>query len=186
MLLLLRISLLGDGTCEVRVHLSDGYGNRVSAAEIKILGGRSIDVKPDMPFRIDAGSYTFQVRSSGFKMATLPIVIDQLEQVVAVSLQLSALEGPDPTCAVYGHLAGGAISRVRLLELFGSRSIDVPLDAARNFDFRGVACGDYLLVTVGPKSCLGTLMVQARPKTGSLRIMAPNGGEDCKPLTLEK
>ncbi len=187
MLLLVPMSLLGDGPCEVRVHLSDGYGNSVSAALIRILGATIVDVKPDVPIRVDAGSYMLQVTASGFKTVTLPIVIDQLDQVIPVSLQLGALEGHAPTCAVYGHIADGvAISRVRLLELHGSRSIDVPLDAARNFNFRGVACGDYMLVAVGSKSCLGTLMVLARPMTGALRIMAPKGEDGCGTLTLER
>lgn len=178
---------LAEGPCEVRVHLSDDRGNSVEAAEVKVLGaGTAVKVTPDKPFRIGSGAYTLQVTAPGFEPATLPIVIDQLHQVIAVSLRLGALEGPVPACAVYGRITSPVpVSYVRLMELFGSRSV-VPLEESRSFDFRGVSCGTYLLILIGPKSCLGISIVKATPLTGELKIAPVESAEECMPLGRQK
>lgn len=187
-MLLVTATLAGGGPCEVRVRVSDGYGNPVTSASVTITGGKtSVEAKPEAPVRLDEGSYMVKVVASGFRAEMVPIQIDQLEQVVAVSLRLGRLEMADPSCAVYGHISGSsAISYVRLQEIFGSRSTDVPLSEGRRFDFRSITCGDYLLVVVGQSGCLGTLAVPARPTTGALGIEAPDTTVGCKPLGLEK
>jgi hypothetical protein len=166
------------------VHLSDEYGNAVATGEIRVLGATTdISVRPDEPFHIAAGSYTVRVTVPGAKIANVPVAVDQLDQVIAVALQLGALEAPAPSCAVYGRITNQVpVSRVRLMELFGARSVDVPLSgAARTFDFRSIPCGTHLLVVMGPESCLGTLLVKAGPTTGELKI-APTASEGCVPL----
>jgi len=161
--LLTSASLAADAPCLVRVHLSDELGNAVSKADVRILGpGTVLEVNPDQPFRVNGGTYTVNVGAPGFRNLSIPVVVDQLEQVVPVTLQMGEIGGPDASCAIYGHVAGGTvISHLRLTQMFGSRLIDVPLDSARSFAFRSIACAPYLLVIVGPHACLGTMAVTA-------------------------
>ena len=187
MALLLQTALANGGPCQVRVHVSDEYGRAISAVAIKITGAETFVVKPDLPFHIDSGTYLLKVTASGFEPASVQILVDQLDQVVPIALHLSSLEGPEPTCGVYGRVGGGStVSRVRLIEVFGLRLVDVALGPDRTFNFRGVACGDYVLVLVRSGACIGTLAVFARPATGSLNIQAPDEKEICGPLSLEK
>jgi len=187
-ILLLPVSFLGDGQCRVRVRVSDGVGDFVPSAYVKFVGATTVTGRSDALFRIEPGIYTVEVSAPGATLARLPVVIEQLDQVIAVSLEVGAIEdNVAPTCAVYGHVAGEAeISHVRLLQMFGSKLIDVPLDEKRNFDFRRVGCGDYILVLMARSSCLGTLKVHARYTTGALKIAAQSDTDSCGTLTLER
>jgi hypothetical protein len=134
-----------------------------------------------------AGKYTLTIFVPGLNRAVVTVLVDQLDQVVPVTLNLGAIEGPSDDCAIYGHVAGEAdVLYVRLAEILGSRFVDVPLAPDRGFDFRHVTCTSYLLVLVGRDSCIGTLAVTARHTTGALRIAAPRNSDSCVPLTLEK
>jgi len=183
-LLLTSGALIGDAPCEVRIHLSDEYGNPVLAAQIKVVGAKTmVDAQPDKPFRIEEGNYTVQVTSPGSRRVTVPVVVDQLRQVIAVALPLGAVEGPVPTCAIYGRIASPVTaSHVRLMELFGARLIDVPLEGASTFAFRSVACGTYLLVVTGPGSCLATMVVKASATMPRLDIGATELAAACGPV----
>lgn len=158
----------------VRIHVSDAYGTSVPATSLLFIqGGKERPVRQDEMFAVGYGPYSVEVEVQGFSIASQSGTIDQPEQVIAVAMRLGPLEAPAPRCSAAGRAPDGAV-RVKLLELFGAYSSEVAVTGGR-FEFRGLECGDYLLVAVGAKECLSVRAYRAKPAGGPADIPPPNG-----------
>lgn len=138
----------------VQVHVSDAYGTSVPTTSLLFTqDGKEHPVRQDEIFAARYGPYSVEVEVQGFSVASQSGTIDQPEQVIPVAMRLGPLESPAPRCSVTGRAPDGA-ARVKLLELFGAYNSEVAVVGGR-FEFRGLECGDYLLVALGAKECLG-------------------------------
>jgi hypothetical protein len=141
----------------------DNLGNLVDASRLSVtVDGSGIPAAQNKMIPVPCGHYVLTAMVHGFETETQEGDIDQVDQVVTVAMRIGALEAPVPSCAIVGRISGQAeVRRVRLVQLFGRYVVDVPASAARTVDFRGLQCGDYLLVAMGAKGCLGTEVVRA-------------------------
>jgi hypothetical protein len=149
----------------VRVHVADAYGTPLPMAQIAISNATSvIRLKQDETVRIENGGYTLRVEVPGFSSTIVPVTVDQPEQVFAVAMRLGRIEGDRPVCSVIGRVRPGrAPIRLKLIELHGTYSVDVPPVGNGAFAFRNLECGAYLLVAIDPGGCRGTMVVVAKP-----------------------
>ena len=65
------------------------------------------------------------------------------------------------------------MERIRLVQLFGGYTGDVAVKTGR-FEFHGLACGDYLIIAIGAKECLGTRTFRATTAAASADILLPD------------
>ncbi len=167
------------GDCHIRIQITDEYGNRVEARQLRLAGsGSPVDVPQDRVIQTTCGHHTLDVGSAGFDSETISFDVFQPDQIVAVVMHPGILEGSRPPCAVMGRIASRTeISRLRLISLFGRHIVDVPADSTNAFQFRNLECGLYLLIAMGNKECLGTQIVKASilPPRLDLTVAAPNG-----------
>jgi hypothetical protein len=156
-------ALRPGGQPHVRVRVTDAYGNPVSAKKITLTAdGASSEVPQEKPFSTKYGRYILEVRVPGFSNATESVLIDQPEQILAVAMKLGSMEAPAPRCSIVGHVVpGDAALRIRSTRLFGSYHADVPIAPDGSFAFRNLECGDYMLIAMGGKECLGTRTARA-------------------------
>jgi hypothetical protein len=161
----------------IRVHVTDAYGNSVPAKQITLIGdGAANEVPQDQPFSAKYGRYTLEVKVPGFSDATQSVAIDQPEQILAVAMKLGTMEASPPRCSIIGRVVPEkAALRMRSMQLFGSYSTDVPVAPDGSFEFHNLECGDYLLVTMGGKECLGTRTFRAVPTAGRADIRLTPG-----------
>ncbi|HWE52355.1 MAG TPA: hypothetical protein VG273_21345 [Bryobacteraceae bacterium] len=137
----------------VSIHVSNSYGDALSTATIAIKGNRQ----------------------------SLTAVPDQDEQILPVAMEVGRIENNIPdSCSIRGSvLPGTGVTRVRVIQLAGSYSVDVPLKNGA-FVFHDLKCGDYMLVAIGTKECLGSRMARAAPiATGSDINLSTSGDGAC-------
>jgi hypothetical protein len=168
---------LQSGEPRVRVQVTDAYGNAVPAKQITLTGDDATNEVPqNEPFTTKYGRYTLEVRVPGFSNATQSVVIDQPEQILAVAMRLGVIETPPPRCSIVGRvIPETAAVRVRSSQLFGSYTADVPVAKGGSFEFRNLECGDYMLIVMGGKECLGTRTFRAVPTAGPADIRLTSG-----------
>ncbi len=156
------------GSCGVRVIVTDNYGNPVPMAKIRISGvGADLSVAPGVLFSSECGLRTVSISAPGFAPEKVGALLDQSEQLITIALRLGALEGAPPTWSILGEIASGpGVERVRVAQLFGLYSVDVPLTKAREFRVANIECGSYLVVLMGPRACLGTKVISVSAATG--------------------
>lgn len=164
--------LSAAGQSHVRVHVTDAYGNSVPVRKMTMtLGGVTSSVPQDEVFSVTYGRYTLEVNVPGFSNAIQPVVIDQPDQIINVAMRMGVMEVPPPLCSIVGQVSPeGAGVRMRLMQLFGSYTADVPVTAGGLFEFRGLECGDYMLVVMGANECLGTKTARATPALPRLDV----------------
>jgi hypothetical protein len=186
LILLLNLASLGaEGQAQVQVHVVDAYGNPVPAQKITLTGedGTTTEAKQDELFSEKYGRYTVKVRVPGFSNAVEVFVVDQPRQILSVAMKLGMMEAPRPLCSITGRVTPeNAAVRIRLLQLFGSYSADVPVIAGGSFRFQNLECGDYMLIAMGPKGCVATKMSRSTT-TGTQADMQVSllGGDACVP-----
>jgi hypothetical protein len=154
----------GPNDAQVRIHVASALGESVPATSVTLTTeqGGSIDVKQDQVSAIHYGRYTVSVRVPGFSIAKELFTVDQPEQILFVAMKLGVMETPLPNCLIKGEvIPSDGAERVRLLQLFGSYSVDVPVTPGGMFRFEDIECGDYMLVAVNQKRCVGTEMARA-------------------------
>jgi len=77
-------------------------------------------------------------------------------------MALDPIDSPVLKCAIFGRTASqSAVSTVRLLQLYGSHLVDVPVTDAKAFQFTHLECGTCILIAMSGKQYLGTQMVTA-------------------------
>jgi PEGA domain len=180
---LLLVSALAFPAGELRtisVHVSNSYGDPASTASITITGnGLSLTASPDQVLTVPYGRYTVKVNVPGFENATEVFTVDQAQQVLPVAMELGRMEDNIPTsCSIRGSVVPSAtVTRVRLVQLFGTYSVDVPINKGA-FEFHDLKCGDYMLVAMGMKECVASRMARASPvATGSdIHLDSDSGG----------
>lgn len=148
----------------VQVEVGDGLGDVLPAESITIShAGLDVKVRQNEMIELDYGQYTVAVDVRGFSRTVISATIDQPSQVVAVVMKLGSYEDVvPPPCSIVGLAPPGLdVVRVRAIELFGSYSVDVPLDKERRFEIRRISCGDYLLVGMGRSKLLGTMAIRS-------------------------
>jgi hypothetical protein len=160
--------------------VTDNYGNPVEADHIHLtIDGVVTYVPQDRLFQAKCGRHTLHVEVAGANSESLPINLEQLEQVVPVALGLGAVDGPVPDCAIMGRISGQrTVATVRLLQLFGSYLVDVPVTAAKTFQFMHLECGTYLLVAMNGKQYLGTQVVTATVSGTHVDLKAADAVDD--------
>jgi hypothetical protein len=165
LVLLLALVALGDERQgQVRVHVADAYGNPMPARIITLTGedGTTIEATQDKVFSARYGTYTVKVAVQGFSTAVDMFAIDQPNQILAITMKLGVMEVPPPRCSIMGSVTKeSGITRIRLLQLFGTHSIDVPASADGSFRFQNLECGDYMLIAIDLKGCVSTKMSRA-------------------------
>lgn len=152
----------------MQVNVTDYLGNRVIAEHIKMIrDGVAEEVPQDTTIRSKCGPTTLTVTVPGFKSETMAVELGQTEQIVAVAMRLGTLDDSGFSCDVLGAVkASAGIVRIRLIQLFGAYSIDVPVRKATAFEVRNIECGTYLLVAMGANNCLGTVVLRITAETG--------------------
>jgi hypothetical protein len=163
------VCLLADaGPCGFRVTVTDAYGNRLGASQIRIMdGGSTSDVPQDAVFRSTCGQHTLNVTAPGFAPARVMVDLDQTDQIITVALRVGALEGTPPTCSVLGEITPPTgVVRIRLSQLFGVYTVDVPISKTNTFQINNIECGVYMLLVMGNQSCLGTRILTITAETG--------------------
>jgi hypothetical protein len=179
------IALRAARSAQVEVHVSDAYGNSLPAQRVTLASkdGSAIEVKQDEPAEVGYGKYTVEVIVPGASKAVEEFTVDQPNQILTVAMKLGALEAPVPTCSVDGRVVPAAgVTRIRLLQLFGSYYADVPASGAGAFRFENLPCGDYMLIAVGPKGCIGTKMSRATTAGAHVEMkLADLRGGACAP-----
>ena len=173
---------LQSGGPRVRVQVTDAYGNAVPAKQITLTGdGATDEVPQNEPFTTKYGRYTLEVRVPGFSNTTQSVVIDQPEQILAVGMRPGVMERPPPRCSIVGRVIpeNGSVENtvnavVRLLYCRCSRR------AGWNFRVSQSGNGDYMLIAMGGKECLGTRTFRAVPTAGhaDIRLAKVSGGCD--------
>lgn len=182
------ILLAADGQSNVRVHVTDAFGNALATAAIFVSSADArTQVAQDQVIRLPYGSYTVSARVPGSSDRTLQVAINQPEQIVVVGMRLGAMEAPVPTCSILGRIdpgrdTSGGPARLRLLQLFGDYLVDVPI-AAGGFEFTNLECGDYMVIAMGQNGCIGTKIVRTTPFIQPLTLKLPAGaGARCTTL----
>ena len=163
-LLVIATTIAGAEPAKVLVHITDAYGNSVPASKLTLTreGGPTIDVKQDEAFSAEYGRYTVNVSIPGFSNAVNEFLIDQPEQILLVTMKLGMMEVPPPRCSLGGQITPtGEIVRIRLLQLFGPYSVDIPVAADGSFRFQNLECGDYMLIAMDSKRCIASRMSRA-------------------------
>jgi hypothetical protein len=75
----------------------DSAGKSLSARSITLSRGESvIHVAQDRVINLAYGRYTLKVEEPGFASLTMPVVIDQPAQILAVAMKLARMENVDP------------------------------------------------------------------------------------------
>lgn len=170
----------GQGQSRVRIHVTDAYGKSVPAQHITMgTDAAAKEVPQDEAINTRYGRYTIVVNVAGFSTATESVVIDQPDQIVPIAMKLGVMETPPPHCSVAGRVSPASARSVRLLQLFGSYMADVPVSSTGSFEFRGVECGDYLLVAISQDHCIGTRLFRATPTAGPADIQLGPGNVAC-------
>lgn len=175
------IALRAEGQARVRVHVADAYGNSLPAQRITLTdeGGTTIETTQDEVFSAKYGKYTLKVSVQGFSNAVDVFAIDQPEQILSITMKLGVMEIPSPSCSIGGRvIPESGITRIRLLQLFGPNSIDVPVVVGGSFRFQNLECGDYMLIAMGPNACVATKMSRATTSgaRADLRVSELGGG----------
>lgn len=125
------------------------------------------------------GQYVVKVNVPGFENASQVFVVDQNEQILPIAMEVGRIEDNIPmSCSIRGTVTPSTVvSRMRVIQLFGSYSVDVPLVNGA-FEFHDLKCGDYMLVAMGHKECLGSRMARAAPiaTQSDLHLTSDTGG----------
>ena len=162
--------LLGAEACSVRVSVTDSYGKPVTGAHIRIVGdGHTSDLQQGALVPFKCGKYALEIciTASGARPAIIEVNVHQMEQIVPVAMKLGAMEAPVPTCSVLGKVASSFdASRIRLLEMFGGYSVDVPVNPKHEFQITNLDCGVYLLLVMTREECVGTKVLRITAATG--------------------
>jgi hypothetical protein len=151
------------GHARITVHVADTFGNRVPADSIMLIApdGNATQAVQGQVFDVAYGTYTAKVRVRGFSEAVEMFKIDQPEQILSVAMKLGVMEVPPPLCSIAGHVpTEDAISRVRVLELYGNSSRDVPVGNG-TFRLENLTCGDYVLLAISEKGCVSAKVSRA-------------------------
>jgi len=177
-------SSAAGGQSLVRVHVTDAYGNPVPARKITLTAdGATTPVVQDEAFGVAYGRYVLAVYVQGFDNAVQSVVVDQPEQIVTVAMKLGMMEVPVPRCSIIGHVSPETVAvRMRLMQVFGAYTADVPVTRGA-FEFRGLECGEYMLVVMGARECLGTKIARATPALPRLDVSIDSvKGDGCTSL----
>jgi hypothetical protein len=163
--LFLITTLRAQSQSQVKIHISDAYGRTVLADWIKIKGSSTIidDAAQDKVIGLPYGRYVIETLVRGFAITTVSALVDQPTQVINIAMRLGNYEGKATPilCSLSGHVEPGAAAvRVRVVQLFGSYTTDVPVDKGA-FRVQNVECGDYLLIAMGESKLLGTTTATA-------------------------
>jgi hypothetical protein len=167
------------------VLLTDGLGNPVPSSRLVLSrDGSSTQVEQDRPFHVEYGQYALEASVPGFANFTGRVTIDQPDQILTVAMKLGKIEDFEPPpCSILGYVTpGSAVGRIRLVQLFGPDVRDVSVTPEGKYEFRNLQCGDYLLVAMGTKECLGTRVSRATvmPARADLKI-ATGSCESARP-----
>ena len=172
-----------EDLASVRILVSDTFGNRISGVDIKLTReGKITTVRDDTAVPLSHGEYSLSIRAPGFGLTDYSIKVDQSHQVIVVALKLGAMEGPKPVCSLSGKvIAGQSVSRLRFMAAYGTYVVDVDVSETGFYSFRNVECGDYVVMAVGAKDCIGArhLRVAGGDSLADLRFDAPTGPNGC-------
>jgi hypothetical protein len=170
-------SALQSGSARVRVQVTDAYGNAVPAKRITLTGdGATNEVPQNEPFTTKYGRYTLDLRAAGFSDTTESVVIDQPEQILTSAMRLGVMETPPPRCSIFGRVVPAtAALRLRSMQLYGSYTADVPVAPDGSFELSNLECGDYMLIAMGGRECLGMRTFRAVPTAGRADIRLTPG-----------
>jgi len=166
------------GPCRVTVRVTNNYGDRVDARYVRLTNeGALTVVEQDKPYQMKCGLYTLEVGVRGFRPVTTQADIELVEQVVPVATQfLDPADTVAPECAVLGKVSAQAgVATVRLLQLFGTYLVDVPVSPEDTFPFMHLPCGTYLLIAISRSQCLGTERVTATVAGTRVDLKTPAG-----------
>jgi len=163
LLLVVCISFLATGASHaeemslVRVVVSDNFGNRVRGVDVRLeRKGEVTTVRDDVPVSLPYGEYSVSVRAQGFALSAYNVQVGQPQQVIALAVKLGAMEGAKPVCSIGGKvLVNQTVSRLRFIAVFGTYMVDVAVSDTGAYAFRGVECGEYVVVAFGAKDCIG-------------------------------
>jgi hypothetical protein len=169
-----------EGEARVQVHATDAFGSPIADARIRLSGsGMVVDVKQDEAISVPYGMYTVTVRVPGFQLATVAAQVDQPGQIILVGLRLGAVDGPVPACSVVGSVSPAkGVTRVRILQMFGSYVADVPLNSAGSFRFQDLECGKYVVIVMAGANCVGTRITTAQISPQHLHLAVSTAGTD--------
>jgi hypothetical protein len=181
-----------DSSIHSRVHLviTDNFGHVLDVDGRTRLGGRITLRRQDSvvsantaePLNLEFGEYEVQVQLPGFKTSLTNAVISQPEQVIRIAMHIGAMDFASEPCSMEGRVSpivNGVT--IRLLELFGSTLVDVPMKSDGSFKFLNLECGDYMLMAVAPTGCLGLQFVRVPKEPGNkepARIQLRLGNQD--------
>lgn len=157
------INLFGQ-QARVRVLVSDAYGGPLSGGHITMAGGDSvIDISQASEVTLNYGHYTLKIEMPAFEVALRPVTIDQPQQILTVAMKIGRMDNEINPCSIIGRVSPTeSLIRMRLVQLFGSYLADVPSTADGSFQFRNLTCGEYMVIAMSAKGCMGIKMATAR------------------------
>jgi hypothetical protein len=178
-------SAVDPGHSNVQIAVTDGLGDPVPAKQITIPGnGIAKTVNQDEAFDILQGRYTVQVAVLGAEMAVEAFLVDQPQQILTVAMKVGAMENAPvyPSSIIGNVIPATAASRIRVIQLSGSYYVDVPVMAGGRYQVWNLVGGDYMLIAVGSKGCVGTKMARAvsLPQTTTDIVISSSTGGACK------
>lgn len=169
-------TLAAQVAANVSIRISDPYGLQISATEFGQGGGQVLvtdDEKQLVQFdskslssRMSYGRYRFRVSLPGFAPEDILASIDQPDQVVRVHLHVGkeiSAEDRNTTCEIKGRVAISSVNglSIRAIQVYGKKSLEVPVLKDKSFLLENVDCGSYFLVLMGRQACLDVRLIQA-------------------------
>lgn len=177
------INLFGQ-QARVRVLVSDAYGGSLSGGHITMTGeGSVIEIPQDSEVTVNYGQYTLKVEMPAFEIALRAVTIDQPQQILTVAMKIGRMDNEINPCSIIGRVAStDSLIRMRLVQLFGAYLVDVPFSADGSFQFRNLTCGEYMVIAMSAKGCVGIKMATARvlAQRFEMKVDATKSG-DCHP-----
>jgi hypothetical protein len=172
-----------EDLASVKILVSDNLGNRIVGVDAKLTReGKIVTVRDDTAVSLPYGDYTVSVRVPGFDLTDYSVRIDQPRQVIAVAMKLGPMEGPKPVCSLSGNvIASPAVSRLRLIAEYGTYLVDVGVSDTGAYSFRDVECGDYIVIAIGSKDCIGArrIRIVGGDSLADLRFNPLDGPNGC-------
>ena len=175
------------GSATVKVLVFDGIGNRISDADIRLMrGNTAMKIKSDSLIAVPYGDYKVLTIVRGADPTEVEVRVDQPRQLIMIGMKLGGLEAPHPVCSVNGHIpANRNISRLHFNAVFGTYFADIDTSDTGEYSLQNVECGDYIVMAVGPKGCVGAYRLRLMDRTlrKDLKFDEPPASNGCPLVT---
>ena len=167
----------------VSIDVVDHYGNPLRQAMISLGNGESAATLTNgQVVHLAPGVYHVRVTVPGFKTWDGHLRISQPSEIVTIAMKTGSIDGPERLCSVDGHIhkrSRVAITAVRIVPLYSSEILDLPVDRNGTFVAHDLECGEYIFLMLSAGGLQGSQAIRLTDENQSVDLLpkVPAGRE---------